>query len=317
MLGGGRCLLLFLSYLRNEIRNILAIKKMAKITKEYVNARKEGIAWLKSTKRDFGKGLEILSSSGYKPVVVRKLTKCGNTPFARQKLEYEIRQMIKVWYNPLDPIFEDVDLSDDAEHGNDGNPETLSDGDAQKIIEDADEENNKEDDENKYPPVIAKILYDFSSCYKQRSILHQNLMETGESNTSEAMRVRKDLIEQIDALSTRMGNLAKHKKAWEEQGILPTDAELDSLFGQKDDADGENSLEGLSVDELKKMKANAKTRLCRANNLLMYSTEIKPKDGKLNPMPQCPRRIKIERKIERETELVNKIDYKIALMDDY
>lgn len=76
---------------------------MAEITNAYIEARREGIAWLNSAKREYNVGVAILAKSGYKTIVSSKLAKLGEKPHTREKLEYEIRQMIKVWYHPVDP----------------------------------------------------------------------------------------------------------------------------------------------------------------------------------------------------------------------
>lgn len=98
---------------------------MSKITQNYIEARRDGIKWLNSQKRDYSTGVNILTRSGYKGFVAARLARQGEKPHTREKLEYEIRQMIKVWYHPDDPRFEDVDLADDAMPGNDGRSETV------------------------------------------------------------------------------------------------------------------------------------------------------------------------------------------------
>ena len=90
---------------------------MSKITQNYIEARRDGIKWLNSQKRDYSTGVNILTRSGYKGFVAARLARQGEKPHTREKLEYEIRQMIKVWYHPDDPRFEDVDLADDAMTG--------------------------------------------------------------------------------------------------------------------------------------------------------------------------------------------------------
>ena len=84
---------------------------MSKITDSYIEARRDGIKWLNSQKRDYSTGVNILTRSGYKGFVAARLARQGEKPHTREKLEYEIRQMIKVWYHPDDPRFEDVDLA--------------------------------------------------------------------------------------------------------------------------------------------------------------------------------------------------------------
>ena len=107
---------------------------MSKITQNYIEARRDGIKWLNSQKRDYSTGVNILTRSGYKGFVAARLARQGEKPHTREKLEYEIRQMIKVWYHPDDPRFEDVDLADDAMTGNDGRSETVPEETAAAIV---------------------------------------------------------------------------------------------------------------------------------------------------------------------------------------
>lgn len=301
---------------------------MASITDNYIQAREDAIRWLNSKNRDYNQGVMILSRSGYKPVVAGKLGKIGEKQHTREKLEYEIRQMIKVWYNPNDPRFEDVDLDDDARHGDDGIQETVPGDVVDCILKDAADEAEKEADEQHYPAAIAKIIYDFADNYKTRSKLHKELQNLGETNSDEVVVKRKTIITSIRALSARMKTLAFFKKRYDTEGVIPSDEELDYLYADensdndanKDDDDttdntGDN-LEGLTVEELKTLKANANTRLCRARNMLKYSSVSKPKDGVENPLPEnSAKRIKYQKKVDAELKLIEKIDIRLANAD--
>ena len=64
---------------------------MSKITKSYIEARRDGIKWLNSQKRDYSTGVNILTRSGYKGFVAARLARQGEKPHTREKLEYEIR----------------------------------------------------------------------------------------------------------------------------------------------------------------------------------------------------------------------------------
>ena len=65
---------------------------MSKITQNYIEARRDGIKWLNSQKRDYSTGVNILTRSGYKGFVAARLARQGEKPHTREKLEYEIRQ---------------------------------------------------------------------------------------------------------------------------------------------------------------------------------------------------------------------------------
>lgn len=290
------------------------------INQSYIEARREAIAWLNSAKRDFLQGVNILQKSGYKPIAVGKMAKTGERPHTRQKLEYEMRQMIKVWFNPNDPRFADVDLDDDARPGEDGGSEAVPETVAQSIVAEASADLQREEDEQPaYPPQIAKVIHTFADRYKQRSILHRRLLELGETNTAEVMKQRKNLAARIGALSDSMKLLAAIRANYE-NGVETTDEELDAALAEtvvaeerpKDEEEDDTDISALSVEELKKAKANAKSKITKAQNMLLYSSEAKPKDGAENPLPDCPKRVKYEKKIEQQKALVEKIEYRLA-----
>lgn len=58
------------------------------------------------------------------------------------------------------------------------------------------------------------------------------------------------------------------------------------------------------------MKKNESIKIVKARNMLLYQTEKKQK--KENPMPEGPKRIKYEKKIEKLLKLISQIDLKIA-----
>ncbi len=293
---------------------------MSKITQNYIEARRDGIKWLNSNKRDYSTGVNILTRSGYKGFVAARLARQGEKPHTREKLEYEIRQMVKVWYHPDDPRFEDVDLADDAVPGNDGRSETVPEETAVAIVAVAERELARETDEQPaYPPVIAKIIYDFRECYNERSRQHRMLAGLGETNTQAVCAQRKDIAARIAFLSNRMTLLAAVKRQYEQKKELPTDEQLDGLYKKVDAAeerpekeDEQTDIGSLSIEELKKAKSNAKSKITKAKNMLLYSSESKPKDGKENPLPDCPKRVRYEKKVTEQEALVEKIDYWLA-----
>ena len=235
---------------------------MSKITQNYIEARRDGIKWLNSQKRDYSTGVNILTRSGYKGFVAARLARQGEKPHTREKLEYEIRQMIKVWYHPDDPRFEDVDLADDAMPGNDGRSETVPEETAAAIVAVAERELAREADEQPaYPPVMAKIIYDFRECYNERSRQHRMLAGLGETNTQAVCTQRKDIVARIAFLSNRMTLLAAIKRQFEQDRELPTEEQLDELYKKADTPEenpekeeDEADISSLSVEELRKAK---------------------------------------------------------------
>lgn len=238
------------------------------INQAYIEARREGIDWLNSSRRDFRQGVNILQKSGYKPIAVGKMARIGEKPHTREKLLYEMRQMIKVWYNPNDPRFADVDLDDDAKVGEDGGSEAVPETVAQNILTEAAADLQREEDEQPaYPPQIAKVIHTFAERYKQRSILYRQMQALGETNTTEVMKQRKDLVARIGALSDNMKLLAAIRDSYEKR-IAVTEEEIDAALAEpvveeekpKEDDDDETDISSLSIEELKKPKQTPRAK---------------------------------------------------------
>lgn len=285
------------------------------LTEEYYRVRRDAIAWLNS-KRDFETGVNLLIASGYKPIVAAKIKRWGPRPHSREKLLYEIRQMIQVWGAPDDPKHDDVDFEDEVTTGAD---DAVTEQDSLALLAEADEEKHKEEDENQHPMIIRKIIYEFSDCYKSRSVLHRQLGGLPEDNTESTVQKRKVIVQSIAALSARMKVLHGLRVRYEESGVLPSEAELEGGYPDaENDNQAETELQNApvdlpdSIDDLKKLRKNEATKLTRARNMLLYQSETKPKPLLENPLPDCPKRVKLERKAAYLDDLINKIDYKIA-----
>lgn len=297
----------------SALYSLYKIKKMV-LTENYFQARRNAIAWLNS-KRDFETGVNLLIASGYKPIVAAKIKRWGDIPHSREKLVYEIRQMIQVWGAPDDPKHEDVDFEEEATSGT---GEAVTESETHALLAEADEEKHKEDDENQHPLVIRKIIYEFSDCYKSRSVLHKQLGELPEDNAGATVQKRKVIVQSIAALSARMKVLYELRKRYDESGVLPTQEELEGYHDAEEDQNKEDDSGEEPVqlpdnpDELKKLRKNEATKLTRARNMLLYQAETKPKPLVENPMPDCPKRIKMEKKVAYLEELIKRIDYKIA-----
>ena len=286
-----------------------------KITQQYLQARKDAIAWLKS-KQNFSEGLQILSNSGYKPLLAAKIAKWGETAHATEKLVYEIRTMIQAWGDPESDKHLDIDPESGA-----GVPTGIADADALKMTLEAEEIAQAESDENQLPPVIRKIIYQFSADYKARSVLHAQLSEMGEDNSAATCTTRKTICQSIDALSLRMNWLYDMRKQFEADGTLPNETDLARTFAlpqteaaitDEGDDKEENKELPEDLESLKKLRKSEATKLIRARNMLLYQQEAKPKPPVENPMGDGPKRIKYERKIANLEKLVETIDYKIA-----
>lgn len=285
------------------------------LTKDYYAARELAISWLNGT-REYSQGIDILRKSGYKPYLTRTLSVRGDTPASRDILLYEIRQMLQYWYDPQAPQHEDV----------------VPDGVDEPVVNDNSSDTPLQPDVN-YPPVIAAVIHKFSELYKTRSQLHGDLMKLPESNTDEVIAQRKKIVNSIEGLSARMDTLFKIRDNFEKNGVIPDSSVLDSLFAdpdspavnsgdddsydeeEQDDAESQSltiDIDSSSIEHLKKMRGSEASKLTRAKNELLYQSRTIPPDRKENPMPDCPRRIRLTKKVDRITALILQIDTRIA-----
>lgn len=286
------------------------------LTDAYYQARHEAVAWLNSQNREFKEGVRILQKSGYKPIVASKIAKWGDKPHSVDKLVYELRQMIQVWANPDDAIHDDIDLEVKAKDMEN----ELTEEKAVNLMKSISSENeNLEGDENQMPEIMRKLIFIFSQDYKSRSLLHKQLSDLPEDNSESTVLQRKTLVNSISALSDRMDYLYKLRLRYENDSVLPTDDELSNkaYFDPDVEKDKENENEAEKelpddVESLKKMRSSEGTKLTRAKNMLLYQQEAKPKDKKENPLPDSPKRVKYIKKVESLTQLIERIDYKIA-----
>ena len=270
------------------------------ITPAYLSARKEAITWLKS-ERDFNQGLLVLQQSGYKPLIASKIAKWGDKPHSKEKLLYEIKNMIQVWGNPGSPRHEDEDQT---------TFNVIPDSDSENIVKKAEDLEKEYDDP--LPKTIRFVIYEYSDAYKSRSQLHDDLKKLPEDNSDETTRMRKLICESIEALSLKLDFLYKVRKDYEDNGVVPEDDIYNAFSAPATKQEPEETEIILpdNKDELKNLRKNYATKLTRAKNMLLYSQEKKAE--KENPLTDVAKKIKYEKRVAELTDHINRIDIKTA-----
>ncbi len=246
-----------------------------KLTDAYYKARTEAIKWLNG-KRDFKRGTKLLMDSGYKPHVAAKIAKWGPTSHAIEKLEHEIRMMIQLWSDPEAPEHEDESETSENEGLLAFIGQTESEGEEDSLKK-------------------ARILC--GQKFRDRGVLRNQLIEIGESNDEKSVESRKELIEQIKALSVEIDEIYQEVKK----------GEPEDLQTGKQEGPGE---EEPSREALNKVKGNIKSKLTRARCMLEYQQEKKGKTP--NPMPEGPKRLSYENKISRLESDLKEIEFQLA-----
>lgn len=280
------------------------------LTEEYFEARSEAMKWLglKQDKRNFAAGLKILVKSGYKPNVQKLLVRKGELPWTMEKLTSCLRDVVQVYYNPDDPRFDDVP---DADILNDktGEKPTVDEQDGiARLSGSADFQNMSE--------VMQTLIRNYSDAYKQRARLARQRYELGESNDEQSVEKRKTLGESIDRLTNYMDILIAMREKYEKDGVLP---DMDTLNNapsaaevKEEDGKPEESVDykSMSTDKLKTRRKSLTNQITRKENMLLYQSESKQEEE--NPLPDSPKRVKLEKQIENLKAEKSKVEYELA-----
>lgn len=154
-----------------------------------------------------------------------------------------------------------------------------------------------------YPTVIRRIIQEYAALFQERSKLHSVMVEMPESNAESVCVKRAEIFDLIKAISARLEILYDSKKAFDEKGIVPEESEVFPPVGK-----GETEPDISSLDEatLKKQKKNLQSSNSKDQTMLDYQakerTEVK------TPMPNGPKRAKIEMRIRERNKNIEEIE---------
>jgi hypothetical protein len=268
------------------------------LSKNYKEIRAKAIEWLKSSSKDFKEGLTILQESGYKPTVATNIAKWGESSrLAKDKLLHVMYSLVGAWADPGSSRHDDENPTDGTEERNQ-EPEQLEDGSVKKLC-----------DAQGYPDIIRRVIHEFYALMKERTARKKEADKI-EGNDEETNEARKTAYENIEAVSIRMDTLWKAKTLFEKSGTLPTADLFEPAKTPVDKKDESVDLTVMDVDALKALKKNEASKLTKARNMLEYQSEKKL--DALNPIPESPKRLKYEKKVEEISAFIEKIDYAIV-----
>jgi len=280
-----------------------------KLTENYFEARKEATKWLKvqPQKRNFSQGLLILQKSGYKPQVASLLVRQGEKDWTREKLMYALRELLQVYYNPDDERFtdEDVDVLNDKAPSSNIREHNIDVADVEK----------EGPSYKKWPEPIQQLMRKYATAYKRRAICNKERAALPDTNDAAVTAKRKALSEEMDELTTKMEQYWQLRERYDKAGEEPSTEEIKKAeqVQRKEPArkvEEVTDYEKMDTETLITKRKSAVTQRTRKENLLKYQAPSKRKT--INPMPDCPRRVKFERQIEHLTEAISKMDYELA-----
>jgi hypothetical protein len=127
-----------------------------------------------------------------------------------------------------------------------------------------------------------------------------------ETNTPENMNKRALLFADIEKLTDRMEFLYSFIETWEKTGIEPIEEEIWPVKNENELPD--------DLDELKKIKKNLQSSNTKDRNLLEF--QQKTKAAKNNPMPTGPKRKRVEFRIKKRQQEIERIEQKIVELEN-
>jgi hypothetical protein len=123
-----------------------------------------------------------------------------------------------------------------------------------------------------------------------------------ESNAESVCAKRKELFDLIKSISARLEILYSAKKEFDEKGIIPQENEVFPIETE----DAEPDIASLDEAALKKQKKNLQSSNSKDQTILDYQskecTEVK------TPMPNGPKRVKIEMRISDRNKKIVEIE---------
>jgi len=283
-----------------------------KLTDSYFEARREAIKWLNVApgKRNYTQGVLILQKSGYKPQVAALLARQGEKGWTREKLMYCMREMLQVYYTPDDPRFNDEDVDVLNEQAGDSNIR-----EHQVDVKDVEQQGPSY---KKWPAPIQRLMREYAAQFRLREKASRERAALPDTNDEKVIAMRKVYSDIMEQATGRLEKFWALRTRYDEQNIEPTDEEIKAIIdGDSDTDDGDsesdNSSEDLTQMDTETLRIRRKslvTGRTRKENMLKYQTSSRQR--RENPMPECPKRVKLERQIEKLTERISKYDYELA-----
>ena len=284
-----------------------------KITKDFIEAWEAAKKYmnLQPNKRRFSDGVQILRKSGYKPNVAALLSRKGEQDWTREKLFICLGDVIRLFYNPDSPKFnqpEDVDvLNDEA-------------GEVTTSTQNVDIQDIEQQGPSfrKWPEPIQRLMSVYAQTYRDRARTARERQELPEVNDEQVAKQRKELSQRMDTCTEMLERFWALRIRYDERKIEPTDAEIDYILkntsGNSEKSENSDSEEDditkIPTEQLKVKRKSCVTERKRKLNLLKYQHPTKQKTE--NPMPECPKRTILEKKIAKLTERISKYEMELA-----
>ena len=156
------------------------------------------------------------------------------------------------------------------------------------------------------PPEVEKAIKFHSDAFKTRAILHEAMANLGNKNTPEIIAEREDMSNQIAVCSEIIELMWKANEEYKVNGTLP---DVDAIVAQLN-AKADEPLLPETLNELKELKLNIQKSISADRFMLDYQQKTKGKNK--NPMPNGPKRTKIDLRIKQKEAELSEIEIKLA-----
>lgn len=162
------------------------------------------------------------------------------------------------------------------------------------------------------PPVVESAKQMIHDTWVRLSKIHRSMFETGESNEDASVKKRLELMKEREPLIERYNSIYEAKEEYfagrvseEQLKEVMEGKTLDQVL-HPETPKVETPMQQMSDLQLAKKAKAAKAAINRAKNQLRYQQDTAAK--KENPMPQCPKRKEIEKKLTAKQDELAKLE---------
>jgi len=181
-------------------------------------------------------------------------------------------------------------------------------------IPDSPEEIDDSKNAEAYPPVIQRVILETANLFQKRRALHQQMCQLPEINSIAVVLQRSDLFDSIKSISERLKVLYDARQSFIENNLLPDERTLfDSEVVPEKNLKNKNqkldAISTLNAADLKKMKKNLQTLNSKDQSMLDFQSPNHT--GQKMPLPNGPKRSKLETRISDRIKLIEEIEIQI------
>jgi hypothetical protein len=166
---------------------------------------------------------------------------------------------------------------------------------------------------DEYPKVIRRMIHEYAELFQERSKLHEVMCQMPESNAESVVTKRQEVFSVIKSISNRLEILYSAKDAFDKKGTVPNEKELYPDLPNEADEQPVSKYAGMDTEELKRQKKNLQTGNSKDQTILDYQGN-ENHDVK-TPMPNGPKRIKIEMRIQERNKWIEEIEMMLLTTD--